>query len=328
MFQNKRRLQKTLIAELVILVVILILGLISCQPGQKTGNTPTNPGPEFHKNLKPYSFKDNKDSYTILAFGDFGNGAGLPSDPQSVVARSMTQVCSQMKCDFAIGLGDNIYPSGVTSVDDPSFYFKFELPYQDLEIPMFMTLGNHDYAGNIEAQINYHSARWSMPARFFQIQHLPSWLNIFAIDTNREDSVQAQQLHKVMCSAQGWKIMYGHHPLFSNCGHGDNPGVIGTFLPIIQECGIQVYFSGHDHNFESLTTPSFEQVISGSSSDSGGIRHAKERDSILQNYVSDELGFTIIQVTPNSLQYLFFDSHGEVLFQKKMRLGSVSYLGH
>ena len=53
-----------------------------------------------------------------------------------------------------------MYPSGVTSVSDEQFIYKFETPYSPQEeslsnaqdvgsVPFYMTLGNHDCEGNI-----------------------------------------------------------------------------------------------------------------------------------------------------------------------------------
>ena len=45
-------------------------------------------------------------------------------------------------------LGDNIYDSGVTSVTDPQWQTKFEIPYMGVNLPFYVVLGNHDYGGN------------------------------------------------------------------------------------------------------------------------------------------------------------------------------------
>jgi tartrate-resistant acid phosphatase type 5 len=114
----------------------------------------------------------------FIAVGDTGTGeAG-----QYQVAKVMKDVCALRGCDFAIGLGDNIYESGVDSVDDAQFSDKFEKPYTDLDFPFYMTLGNHDNSyfdgegtsnKKGEFQVEYHykedreSEKWNMPARYY-----------------------------------------------------------------------------------------------------------------------------------------------------------------
>ena len=52
-----------------------------------------------------------------------------------------------------------MYDEGVTSEDDPQFQAKFEdtFPAASLQIPWYLVGGNHDYYGNIDAQIEYSS---------------------------------------------------------------------------------------------------------------------------------------------------------------------------
>lgn len=120
------------------------------------------------------------DSVAFIAYGD----AGFGSKAQYAVARAIGQVCAARGCEFAIGLGDNIYPNGAGSADDPQFEEKFEKPYADLHFPFFMSLGNHDNSdtkggegGNNERgdfQVAYArrhdraSDKWHMPARYYR----------------------------------------------------------------------------------------------------------------------------------------------------------------
>ena len=54
--------------------------------------------------------------------------------------------------DAIILPGDNIYPCGVKSVDDPRW--SVLQPLIDLGLPLFPVLGNHDYCGSPDAQID------------------------------------------------------------------------------------------------------------------------------------------------------------------------------
>tara|TARA_B110000046_G_scaffold107065_1_gene114452 strand:- start:118 stop:1200 length:1083 start_codon:yes stop_codon:yes gene_type:complete len=114
----------------------------------------------------------------FIAVGDTGTG----KEGQYQVAGAIESVCAIRGCDFALGLGDNIYEAGVDSVDDVQWLDKFEKPYQNLNMPFYMTLGNHDnsyFAGGGldntkgELQVDYHykegrfSEKWNMPARYY-----------------------------------------------------------------------------------------------------------------------------------------------------------------
>ena len=66
----------------------------------------------------------------FLFFGDAGTG----SKEQFQAAASMEDYCKNSKCDFVALLGDNFYPSGVTSINDPLWNSAFESPYANLSL--------------------------------------------------------------------------------------------------------------------------------------------------------------------------------------------------
>ena len=94
------------------------------------------------------------DGLKVLFFGDSGKG----NDEQRATAAAMTEHCAKYRCDLGLMLGDNIYPNGVTSVDDPQFQSKFEEPLRNLDLKFNVILGNHDmHSGpaGMRAQIEY-----------------------------------------------------------------------------------------------------------------------------------------------------------------------------
>lgn len=188
----------------------------------------------------------------FIAIGDTGTG----SDGQYKVAKAVEKVCASKGCDFALGLGDNIYESGVDSVDDEQWLEKFEKPYENLDFPFYMTLGNHDnsyFAGGGltnrkgEFQVDYHykkdrfSDKWNMPARYY---HFSAPLNdkqplvdFFSLDSNplaalsdlnhKYWQLPYKKKHakwfdeKIKTTLGKWKIAFAHHPYMSNGRHGN-----------------------------------------------------------------------------------------------------------
>ncbi|MDO9451409.1 MAG: metallophosphoesterase [Stagnimonas sp.] len=114
----------------------------------------------------------------FIAFGDAGRG----NDNQIAVGAAMAQLCQLKGCDFALETGDNFYETGVTSVTDAQWQSAFEVPYKDLNIPIYATLGNHDNAntqigegfnnakGNFQVDYTTDAVnttkKWKMPARY------------------------------------------------------------------------------------------------------------------------------------------------------------------
>ena len=83
---------------------------------------------------------------SIVCVGDFGSG----DKNQKKVAKLMEYLIKKYNTDLIIGLGDNIYPEGVKSINDDKFIKQFEEPYQNLpkHIKFYNILGNHYYYGN------------------------------------------------------------------------------------------------------------------------------------------------------------------------------------
>ena len=95
-------------------------------------------------------------------------------------------------------LGDNIYETGVESTTDPAWQTKFEQPYNDVDLPFYVALGNHDYGGNMiidvpgignefekgQVEVDYTqvSTKWNMPATHYTF----TWgdVGFIMLDTN------------------------------------------------------------------------------------------------------------------------------------------------
>ena len=103
---------------------------------------------------------------SFITFGDWGREGKYG---QQETADVMGKYAEANNTDFILVLGDNFYPTGVKDVNDPHWKISFEDVYtaSSLQIPWFVTLGNHDYGGNVQAQIDYSalSSRWNLPAR-------------------------------------------------------------------------------------------------------------------------------------------------------------------
>lgn len=242
----------------------------------------------------------------FLAFGDSGMG----NSGQKAVAEAMSTFCEDHECQWVALLGDNIYPNGVDSVDDPQWKTKFEQPYQDLEIPFYPCLGNHDYFGDVNAQFEYASknSRWKFPGRYYR--YSTCLADFFVIDAEKWDEEQEGWLREqLVLSMAPWKIVYGHRPIFSHGGHGDTKTLKNKLLPIL-EGKVDFYLSGHDHHLEYISKgvrPDF--IISGAAAEN---RTAGKGKSTL--FTGNEIGFVHIQMKPESALVTYMGTEGEPLF--------------
>jgi hypothetical protein len=143
----------------------------------------------FSRGLRP-SNRAAQRGINLFVVGD----TGLPTERRDSVVAMMGRATKWCRPKAVVMHGDNFYESGVRSVADPNFESKFENTFdrQLFDFPFHPTLGNHDYFGDVSAQVQYsqHSDRWRMPATYYTIHHRNrfSSLDLFVIDTNPIDS--------------------------------------------------------------------------------------------------------------------------------------------
>ena len=246
----------------------------------------------------------------LLVYGD----AGKDNADQDKVGRAMAKVCARRQCSFAISLGDNIYNAGVDGLWDDDFIEKFEEPYAQLgDIKTWLVLGNHDWLGDVQAQIDYtlRSKRWLMPDVGYAIPGLPSWVSIVGYDsqTVRDASPLAERQRRVveegLCGRPGWHLLFAHHPAVSSGKHGDDPTIRDFVEHTDQRCGIDVYLAGHDHHQEHQPTPRFHQIVQGAAASERPVRANPNA-----SFVASEEGFAVIDLTPAVMQVAFYDDDG------------------
>lgn len=285
------------------------------------------------------------ESARFVAFGDAGTG----DDNQHAVAEAMKSVCAQRGCDFALYMGDVVYPEGFESADDPNFVDKFTEPYEGLDIPFHIVMGNHDYggtrgAGNEWDKLEHALAQRARDPRFLlaPTQIIDAGpVRFIGLDTNRllygHESEQTAWVQPWL-DFDGPVIVFGHHTYRSRGKHGDAgdysglgpvswvPGVkipAGThFQRWFDEhlCErIEMYLAGHDHNLQWLE-PScgVELVVSGA----GAKVYPLDVDSDTPAlFASAELGFLWAEATENELRGVIYDDEGNVLFERTVPFG-------
>jgi tartrate-resistant acid phosphatase type 5 len=284
---------------------------------------------------------DDQPRLTFAVIGDWGR-QGSPSQRQ--VARQMGIACEREKAAFVVSVGDNFYERGVTSLEDSHWQQSFETVYDapSLQVPWYVTLGNHDYAGLCEPQLEYgdtHS-RWIIPARYYSQVHqvTPAMqLECFFLDTcpfveeyqnNPELSdVSAQnpnaQLewldNSLSASKAEWKLVFGHHPTYSSgLAHGNQPEIIQYVLPILEKHHVQAYFAGHDHDLEHLKLDRLHLIVSGA-----GSEHRPVKNPTTNAFSRACSGFVMASVGENSMKVRFFDGEGHHLYSANVVHDSV-----
>lgn len=275
----------------------------------------------------PPAITDRRYTY-FMAIGDWGTG----SPAQQHVAKLMDAKAGRDSLHFVLLLGDNFYSSGVTSVHDPQWQKKFETIYDlpALQVPFFASLGNHDYKKNANpnAQVQYAQQRqtkWQMPARYYTFTRAlgaDATIQFWALDTealNRVDLLGKAQVEwleaELAKSTATWKVVFGHHPVFSNGEHGDTPAMQKYIRPLLEKYRVDFYLCGHDHDRQFLQpVAGVNYIVSGTA--------AKSRNTLWANntiFAATDLGFAWFRVSAQEFHTQFINKNGEVEFAHTMR---------
>jgi tartrate-resistant acid phosphatase type 5 len=259
---------------------------------------------EWIEDKRPISEFDAAPPYRRPDTGGYVNASG-----QAGVARAMQRYCQvPAKCEFAVMLGDNIYPDGATlgkdGHDDAERFRKLLLePYAPLaafseQFRIYVVLGNHDWRTSREAamaQVRYLEATrpFYMDGIRYRVAPTgdPREVEIFALDTHvllskysieddaldddgheipsgKIDDTQAWALPQtedewrmvewleetLAASPARWKIVIGHHPLWSSAGSKYRQAIMMRRLILPALCRhADLYLAGHEHTLEVYT---------------------------------------------------------------------------
>lgn len=106
-------------------------------------------------------------STQFLVLGDWGStNASLIGN-----ARHMTNLFEAKNLTdhfYVVCVGDNFYPCGVRRDDDLQWDNHFIKNFARIQCPWFPALGNHDYDGNPDVQVQFkRDWRWQMDGRYY-----------------------------------------------------------------------------------------------------------------------------------------------------------------
>ena len=257
-----------------------------------------------------------KAQLSFYALGD----TGLASESRRDVIKQLMRQYRSVASDMIFLLGDNFYNAGVTSTDDANWQRHFEEPFaqERFDCPFYACLGNHDYFGNIGAQIEYSrlNNRWNMPSPYYSFRKKlteDSFAEFFVLDTTpieEGDYSTGSQIRwldaKLKQSDADWKIVVGHHPLFTGGEHGRSRRNYRNLVPVFDKHEIDLYICGHDHDLQLHDTGrGWLHLVSGAGSK---LRSVSWINTTL--YADATPGFARISLTSNRLGIEIFGTRG------------------
>jgi len=199
------------------------------------------------------------DSHMVIAvIGDYGSCAYSCTNEQAVA-----NLVHRWGPDVIMTVGDNSYENG-TATEVP----KDQLPYAAdvLAGRFYQVTGNHDWGNTCNVQaIAPSTSYFGRPPHY--TAHLGRGLvDLFATDMNCGDpagdsatSAQAAWYRgEVAASTAIWRITADHQAFYSSGEHGTQRYTHWAILP-----SIDLFLSGHDHDFEHLIEGGQPFVVDG-----------------------------------------------------------------
>jgi tartrate-resistant acid phosphatase type 5 len=247
----------------------------------------------------------------VVAFGDFGTGSAA----QMALGKTLATYHASRRFDLGITLGDNFYSVGMESPSDPRWQTQWEQVYGPLGIPFYAALGNHDWGhpDSPAAEILYsaQTTTWRMPSSYYSFSAGP--VQFFALDT-QSVALSERQLRwldtELARSQARWKVVYGHHPIFSGGAYEDRPDLISKLLPLLRN-RVDAYICGHDHNLQALRPDANVRFyIAGG----GGAGLYDLRPYERSVFSSRSNGFAVIDADLTQMTVSLVDANGSTLY--------------
>ncbi len=250
----------------------------------------------------------------FVSVADTGTG----DKGQYAVAQAMRRYYQQKPYKLVVLAGDNIYNNG----EIEKINAVFERPYQQLltqGVKFQACLGNHDIrTANGEPQVRYPG--FNMLGRYYTFGQ--DAVQFFALDTNHNADWKTQLTwldQELSQSIAPWKIVFGHHQIYSSGHYGLNQPFVKTLTPIFQKHGVQLYINGHDHHYErtrSINGTTYLTCGAGAGKRSVGTSAWTER-------AASELSFAAFDLYSDRLEISGINTNSVIFDRGIIRLKSI-----
>lgn len=264
-----------------------------------------------HSSLKPGPkiLPSQSHPFHFVAFGDWG--AGTPF--QKAVARQLAEQYLQNPFQAVLLLGDNIYEVGDVRKHGKAYFTDMYTQLIQGGVHFIVALGNHDtLGGHQDEQVSF----FKMPGYYYQRQEGSTEFFVLNTNTFNHDKVQQQWLKKALGQSKAtWKIVMGHHPIYSSGEHGYNGGLQKKLEPILIQERADFYLAGHDHDYERFKPiQGVQHIVSG-----GGGAYLRDfekpmKDSLIRIKKHHFLSF---EQNANRLSLSVYDSDGNLIDQAR-----------
>lgn len=206
----------------------------------------------------------------VWVTGDFGNN----SNTQDTVAKRMEEYTANKGTDFWLWLGDNAYNTGTEAEYTTNVFARY--PKQFKRIPVYPSLGNHDYgnAGYLGSLAMSYSAHYfsaftvptngeagglaSGTEKYYSYNYGNA--HFIALDSYGSFSAPGSPMYNwlqsdLAANTKRFTIVYFHHPPYTMGTHNSDSeteliAIRNNIVPLLELYHVDVVYSGHSHNYE------------------------------------------------------------------------------
>ncbi len=146
-----------------------------------------------------------------------------------------------------------------------------------------------------------------------------NWLRFVYFAPGEQVAWLARELAE---SRAEWKIVVGHHPVYSGGSHGSTVGLIEQFEPLLRRHGVQAYINGHNHNLEHVVRDGVHYLTSGAGSSPEPVKKIEGA-----RFGYGDLGFLSSRLFRDRMEIEFFDAEARSLYRAAIPSGKAGSPG-
>lgn len=288
-------------------------------------------------------------SINFIVLGSFGiNG----TKNQTNIARALGKFCSENRCDFIITTGNNFYPTGTTSIQDPQFSTSFLNIYDQISLKnltWYPVLGKTDYMSNPQSQVDYMNKekRWSMNNFYYSLSKKTSnFFHSVSIQFTMMDTIQLQSynrnnpkinqtallregnvtlqnkwiIEELNQNDNSWHFLVGYDCVYGFDYRGNYTSESKTLKNLLKQSNIQpqIYFCGEFNSLQMYQEKETDTLFAVSGS--AGFVEKQYQKHIFQKYYLEESGFLYVRTYPTNtyIDYIIQDNIWKMRFKKEI----------
>lgn len=285
---------------------------------------------------------ENND-FVLYSIGDIGELSSNTTNLLSLINKDEKN--TKNKESIMAIMGDNVYPYGINTKDDITMKYMDDI-LRKVNLNKYIILGNHDWSGNAQAQIDYKSDQWNIENYYYKRSFVidNTTIDIFFIDTqlicqgkdktnkweyfvdkikkifNKDPNlVRDEQLewleNNLKMSTAKWKIVIGHYHIISSGLYDFNNELYNNLFHLFEKYNVDLYMCGHEHDLQHYILKGkksdyqLNHFVSGSGSTT---RHFRQR--MKQPFAISDIGFLKCVINKNIARISFINSKNKELY--------------